>query len=140
MTRVLVTGDREWGKGANAFYDRMLLHQTLDEAVAYWGLDSLVEGCARGADRLAEEWAALHGIIQTDDDHFPAEWDKYRPLPGQKNPAGPIRNRQMLKEGKPDLVLAFHRSLNTSKGTADMVKIARAAGIPTFVFPTYANE
>jgi hypothetical protein len=39
--------------------------------------------------------------------------------------AGPIRKQQMLDEGKPDLVVAFPGG----RGTAHMVRIARAAGI-----------
>jgi hypothetical protein len=39
--------------------------------------------------------------------------------------AGYFRNVQMLEEGKPDLVVAFLGG----KGTAMMVKIARAAGV-----------
>jgi hypothetical protein len=34
----------------------------------------------------------------------------------------------MLEDGQPDLVLAFHSSIEESKGTKDMVKRARAAG------------
>ena len=36
-----------------------------------------------------------------------------------------IRNRRMLIEGKPDLVLAFPGG----KGTANMVEISRKAGV-----------
>lgn len=40
--------------------------------------------------------------------------------------AGPIRNQRMLDEGKPDLVVAFPGG----RGTADMVRRAKAAGVP----------
>jgi len=46
---------------------------------------------------------------------FPARWDLYG------RAAGPLRNSQMLKEGKPNLVIAFHDNLDSSKGTKDMV-------------------
>jgi hypothetical protein len=59
---------------------------------------------------------------------FPADWNTHGKA------AGPIRNRQMLKEGKPDVVLAFHEDLGRSKGTADMVRAAKAAGIAVKVF------
>lgn len=58
---------------------------------------------------------------------FPAEWTEYGKA------AGPIRNREMLRSGKPDLVTAFHRDLNQSKGTRDMVEQARAATIPVWI-------
>jgi hypothetical protein len=40
--------------------------------------------------------------------------------------AGPIRNRQMLEEGRPDLVVAFPGG----HGTAGMIKLALKAGVP----------
>lgn len=43
----------------------------------------------------------------------------------------------MLSEGKPQYVLAFHRRPWLSKGTRDMVKIAREAGIPANWLPKY---
>lgn len=58
---------------------------------------------------------------------FPADWDKY----GRS--AGPIRNGEMLKQGKPDLVVAFHDDIENSKETKDMVRQAREAGIPVEV-------
>ena len=43
-----------------------------------------------------------------------------------------MRNRQMLVEGKPDLVLAFNR--NNSPGTTDMCDCALDVGIEVKVF------
>jgi hypothetical protein len=42
--------------------------------------------------------------------------------------AGILRNERMLKEFKPDIVLAF--PLPQSRGTVHMMEIARAAGVP----------
>jgi hypothetical protein len=39
--------------------------------------------------------------------------------------AGPRRNKQMIEEGNPDLVIAFPGG----RGTADMINRARAAGV-----------
>ncbi|KKN01348.1 hypothetical protein LCGC14_1128740 [marine sediment metagenome] len=47
--------------------------------------------------------------------------------------AGPIRNKQMLDEGQPHLVLAFHDNIEESTGTKDMVKQAAKRGIETLV-------
>lgn len=150
-TRLLVTGDRNWGTGKHANEDFDILTYALDEMVEYWGVTDLAEGCARGADRMAEHWALELAPRPLQVHHYPAQWGKYQPVSLQtKNPAGPIRNRQMLKgdpcehpeghkDGPPDVVVAFHRTLSTSKGTADMVNIARAAGVPVFVFPHHAN-
>jgi hypothetical protein len=42
--------------------------------------------------------------------------------------AGPIRNQQMLDEGHPDLVIAFHDNMSESRGTRDMVGRAIKGG------------
>jgi len=54
---------------------------------------------------------------------FPADWEKYG------RAAGPIRNKQMIMEGKPDLVVAFHNNISKSRGTKNMVTQARRHGI-----------
>jgi hypothetical protein len=78
--------------------------------------DVIIHGAAPGADTLAGQWAHDRGIPV---EAFPADWEKHG------RAAGPIRNQQMLAEGKPDLVVAFpgHR------GTANMVRQAREAGV-----------
>ena len=79
----------------------------------------VIEGGAAGADLLAKMWAQNNGIpCKT----FFAEWKDH----GRR--AGPIRNKQMLVEGKPDLVIAFPGG----KGTANMVKQAEKAGVEIF--------
>lgn len=54
---------------------------------------------------------------------YPADWSIGRA-------AGPIRNKRMIVEGKPDLVVAFHDSLETSRRTRNMINQAISAGIP----------
>lgn len=107
--RVLVCGGR-------GFDDPYLFFDTLDEIKSRGELDSIISGGARGADALAERYAEVEGIPIT---VYPAEWEKY----GKS--AGYVRNKQMLDEGKPDLVIAFPGG----KGTAMMVDIARKAGV-----------
>jgi len=118
--RVLVCGDREWKDRESisrvlSFLGGQLLH---DQPV-------IIHGGAPGADSLADEVGKARGL---EVEPFPADWKAYG------RAAGPIRNRQMLREGKPDLVLAFHDDLSRSKGTRDMVKQARKAGIPVLLF------
>jgi hypothetical protein len=57
---------------------------------------------------------------------YPAKWHTYGKA------AGPIRNREMLKEN-PELVIAFHDDIKNSKGTKDMVTIAQKAGITVVI-------
>ena len=81
--------------------------------------DIVVEGGAKGADSLAKKVANKLGIEVRE---YPAEWDKYG------RAAGPIRNQEMLGE-KPDLVLAFHSNIEKSKGTKNMITLARRQGV-----------
>ncbi|MET4203932.1 DUF2493 domain-containing protein [Bradyrhizobium sp. LA6.12] len=76
----------------------------------------LIHGRARGADTCAHRWAGEHKVPV---EMFPAHWRLHG------NSAGPIRNKQMLAEGKPQLVVAFPGG----DGTADMCRQARAAGV-----------
>ena len=76
----------------------------------------IIQGGARGADRMAKNWAAGHFMIS---ETYEADWNKY----GRK--AGYIRNQQMLDEGKPDLVIAFPGG----RGTRMMIDLAEEAGV-----------
>lgn len=110
--KVLVWGSRH-------FNDVELLRKTLDSLP---GVGEIIEGEARGADSLAREWGLARNVVVK---AFPANWTLY----GKR--AGPIRNSQMLKEGQPDLVVAFLGP--GSHGTADMIAKAKAAGVKTLV-------
>lgn len=112
--KVLACGDRNWDdlEGIRAVLDFM------------GPSDTLIHGNARGADSLAHFAASELGCtIET----YTADWKKL----GKS--AGPIRNQQMLDEGKPDVVFAFHDDLASSKGTKDMVLRARKAELRVFL-------
>lgn len=109
MTRVLVCGGRD-------FSDTALVYRTLDRIHREMMIGVLIEGDAHGADRIAGYWARRNRI---DNLKFKADWKTYG------NAAGPIRNQQMIDDGKPDMVVAFPGG----RGTADMVTRAKAAGI-----------
>lgn len=109
--RVLVCGSR--------YFDNYeLLKETLDEL----DITTIIEGEAKGADRLGRRYGEERGIEVL---RFPALWDKHGKA------AGPIRNKQMLDEGCPELVVAF-RGPN-SRGTQNMINQAEKAGIPVTV-------
>ena len=92
------------------------LFRELDALHTARGVTAIISGCARGADTLGIEWAEARGMEVA---RFPADWETHG------RAAGPIRNQQMLDDGKPDLVIAFPGG----RGTADMVRRARAAGV-----------
>ena len=111
---VIICGDRNWTD-----------EDTIDEYIKTLPPKStIILGNCRGADKKAAKLGTLRGhrVIPMD-----AEWNKYG------RGAGPIRNRRMLEEEQPDLVVAFHDDLSKSKGTADMLGQAEARGIPTEV-------
>jgi aspartokinase-like uncharacterized kinase len=108
--RVLVCGGRN-------FVDYSRLHGKLDEINSERGpIAEIIHGDARGADTLAAIWAADSDIpIRA----FPANWEKF----GRR--AGPVRNRQMLDEAFPNIVVAFPGGA----GTANMIRQAEERGI-----------
>lgn len=107
--RILVTGGRD-------YQDQETVDCVLDMYSSVVGPITIIEGGAIGADKLANNWARDTGHPCVT---YSANWG----LHGKA--AGPIRNQQMIDEGKPDLVVAFPGG----KGTKDMVTRAEKAGI-----------
>lgn len=109
MTRVLVTGSRDW-------IDTKMIHDALDNIVIHYeGPFTLIHGaCPSGADKIASDYATE------------LKWTIVAELPDWKKfgkSAGPIRNRKMVFDHKPNVALAF--SLNGSRGTASCVAMLR---------------
>jgi len=104
--------------GSTTFNDILAIKEVIDSLDDD---DIVIHGCARGADSIAGMLAKQRGLEVLE---FPAQWTKYGKA------AGPIRNKQMLDEGKPDKVYAFYANKKKSRGTANMVKQAKAAGVP----------
>lgn len=77
----------------------------------------VIEGGARGADRLARVWAQVRGVPYKTVD---ADWNRLGKAAGHE------RNGRMLLE-KPDRVIAFRGG----KGTQNMVWQAREAHVAT---------
>lgn len=109
--KVLVCGSRDF----NDF-------QQLSETLSTLDITEVIQGGARGADRLSKDWAVQNNVHSKE---FRADWNVY----GRR--AGPIRNAKMLREGKPDLVVAFWDG--QSPGTRHMISIAREAGVKVIV-------
>lgn len=108
--KVLVCGGRDYD-------DRDKLFAVLDRAHFLNPITTIISGCAKGADDLGARWAHRRGIGVH---YFMADWSKFG------RAAGPMRNQAMLVDGNPDIVIAFPGG----RGTADMVRRARAAGVP----------
>jgi hypothetical protein len=108
--RVLIYGSRGWND-SNAIRDAV--HELPRDAV-------VIHGGAPGADTLAGQWAKANGMkVKV----YRADWKKHG------KGAGPIRNQQMIDEGKPTRALGF-RLPGDSPGTDDMTRRLERAGIP----------
>jgi len=116
--RVLVCGSR-------TFTDQGVVTRVLDGIDANDSIECVIHGTASGADSCGRLWAS---VVHTTIEPFPADWKTL----GRR--AGYVRNEQMLAEGKPDLVVAFvDKPLQHSRGTWNMVILAREAGVKTIV-------
>lgn len=116
--RIVVTGGRE-------FVDRDFMFEALDWIHGKEGpIIALAHGAQkawmpltqrwRGADYYAGQWADDHAVPSRE---FPVTEEEWRRL---HRAAGPVRNRRMLDEFKPDRVYAFPGG----KGTRDCVTAA----------------
>jgi len=122
--RVLICGGRDYD---NYFEFCVGMKQAYDLHIAPREIEVIIHGGARGADNLAQLWADEEGYCCL---VFPADWKRLG------NAAGPIRNQEMIDEGKPDLAIAFPGG----RGTADMVKRARNAGIEVVTVCSISTE
>ncbi len=120
-----VTGGRTYKNEAFVFMVLDALHQSLSIAL-------LVEGGALGADRLCRTWAEKRSVPFTTKE---AEWEKHR-RPFRKNPAGMIRNEEMLRQFNPNLLLAFEGG----PGTEHCRKCASRLAIPVLDALKYAAQ
>ncbi|HEY9816850.1 MAG TPA: DUF2493 domain-containing protein, partial [Candidatus Obscuribacterales bacterium] len=121
--RLLVCGGRTYGvpldsSDKDEVFRAYVETDDLTRALGFYHslhpIDVLIHGNAKGADKLAGEWAERKGIKTL---VFKAEWKKY----GKR--AGYLRNTRMLKEGKPTAVMAFEGGV----GTEMMCRIAEDA-------------
>lgn len=115
--KVLITGGRFWND-----YETVL--KELEKLPSG---SIIIHGACCGADTIAGEIAKALGFTVRE---YPADWSTY------PRAAGAIRNRLMLeRENLPDepieLVLAFHKDIEESKGTKDMLNISDAVGVKT---------
>lgn len=122
--RVLVCGGRN-------FHDQTNVYEWLDCLHMQTPIGLIIHGDAKGADRLGGQWAESRGI---DVEVYPANWRLF----GRR--AGYIRNQQMLREGKPDQVMAFPGGV----GTKMMRELAAEANVPVinhgWTLPEYLQE
>lgn len=113
MIRVLICGGRHY-----ADYDKV--KQALVDLGGKDAIEVVIHGAAQGADKLGGLAAQELGIAAK---AVPADWTLYGKA------AGTIRNQKMLDDEHPTMCLAFPDP--ESRGTWDMVRRAKKAGIET---------
>lgn len=104
--------------GGRDFNDSREVYSVLDRIRSTRAIRLMVVGDATGADELARNWAEQDGIPFK---VFRADWETH----GRR--AGPMRNAAMVAHGL-DGCVAFPGG----RGTADMVRQCRAAGVPVW--------
>lgn len=124
--RIIVCGGRNFGDDREemiAFARAMLKLRNRHPEIS-----CVIEGGATGADELARLWAEAMKIQSVT---YEADWEKFKAY------AGPLRNQRMIDEGKPAAVVAFPGG----RGTEDMVRRARAAGLPVWIpYPKFTGD
>ncbi len=107
--RAIICGGRDYSDDRKFWRHMEALNDQYD-------LTCVIQGGAPGADYFAKCWADEQKIpVET----YRADWGAHGKA------AGPIRNRQMLREGRPDMVVAFPGG----RGTTNMIKQATEAGV-----------
>lgn len=109
--RVLVCGGREFQDAVNLEASLDAFHQGPRGPI-----ELVIHGGARGADCMAGEWARSRCVACV---VYEANWA------AEGRSAGPIRNKRMLDEGMPDVIIAFPGG----RGTANMTRQARDRGL-----------
>ena len=114
--RLLVCGSRD-------YYDINRLTEILCQIREKRGIDVLINGMARGADKMGRQWALDRGI-PTEDYAVDVRIDG--PWPA----AGIRRNIRMGTSSKPDGAVAFFGPNYTGTGTTQMVNWLKEHSIP----------
>jgi len=112
--KVIIAGGRD-------FDDYKRLCSYCDYLLQYKDDIEIVSGCAKGADKLGEQYAEERGYPIK---RFPADWGSWG------NRAGYLRNEEMAIYG--DALIAFWNG--DSKGTQHMIKIAEINKLQTRIY------
>lgn len=92
----------------------------LNKLLNFYGKITIITGgCKTGIDNIVRKWCFNKGIPYFE---CPAQWEHYGDC------AGPVRNKWMLDQFKPDCVIAF----SGGSGTKHTIAIANKAGIPVY--------
>lgn len=125
QTRIIFCGDRDWE-------NTQIIRNVIQDNVQRYGDFLMINGCSRGADSIALHLAEV--VFRLPVLKIPANVD------GFGKHAWFVRNKTMLAEGRPHVVVVFHNYLQYSKGTKHMFDIAGLANIPRVWYTEYVKE
>lgn len=114
--RLLICGSRDWRD-----------EYAIRNVINHFNPSIICQGEARGADLIAKSICILRGLEYVG---YKADWKTHG------KGAGPVRNRRMLAQFRPDIVVAFKDEFDRTMrygGTEDMCKISLAAGVETWL-------
>jgi YspA, cpYpsA-related SLOG family len=120
---ILVCGDRNYD-------DVETITSVLNMYRQRHGSITIIQGAYSGADTISIAYAEYSKI---ECKSFPPKWKQH----GKE--AGSIRNKQMIEEGNPSLVIAFHSNFKSSKGTEDVIRRAIEHNIPVMLVSDRGN-
>ena len=123
---VIVCGSRDVCYHKDPFYREQIFY-SLDVSRDIYKFDFVVTGGQTGVDASTKEWADAHGI---ENRIYYADVLQYGPSAGQ------LRNKKMLEEIEPQLILAFPGSL----GTGSMRALGEAIKCPVVELPISHNR
>lgn len=109
--------------GGRDYLNKIFIFKELDKL----NVTCIVTGGATGADQIAEDYAIYKNIKLI---VHRAKWSEHGKA------AGPIRNKKMLTEENPDIVIAFPGG----RGTADMISQAKNFGVKVLEIVEQRNQ
>lgn len=111
--RVLICGSRTWNRISEiaAVIDKLPTGTVI------------IHGAAKGADSIADACAQVAGLPILKFPVTDEDWAKI----GKS--AGPRRNKKMLDEGQPNVVIAFLDENSETNGTNHMIQLAESYGV-----------
>lgn len=125
--KVVGTGSREWE-------DAKALFRVLDALIEEKGYIYLAQGGARGADKMMIQWCmharVKYGISRIRMKTYTAKWKT--PSGAFDRTAGYDRNRLMVDEVRPDLLIAFIQDY--SGGSTQCAQHAIDSGYEAIIF------
>jgi hypothetical protein len=113
--RIIVNGGRNYS-------DLTLVEPELTKLHRYTPIDVVIHGCSGAHAGAVEHWARSRGIPIV---RYPPNWERF----GHRSEM--LRNMFMIKDSRPDLLVAFPGGENT----ADLIQRAVNTGIAVLKIP-----